>query len=157
MRNKLMAFALIIFAFNLTACSTNTRDQNTVVGAGTGAVAGGLVGTLAQGAGSGWVIAAGAVVGALVGGMIGYSMDSTDTANMNTAMDKNAIDIPSNWTNDKTGVWYKITPTSAAITYRGNPNCRHYVAYGKSNRKSIKTEGIACRMDNGMWQQVDKK
>lgn len=154
MRKIITTFALVTLVLNLTACATNTRNENTAVGAGTGAVLGGAVGSLAQGAGSGWIIAAGAVVGGLIGGAIGYNMDSTDTVNVNTALDKNSIDVPSNWTNDKTGVWYKITPTSPVMTYKGNTNCRHYVAYGKSGNKTIKTKGIACRAENGMWQQV---
>lgn len=154
MRQTLTNIALIVLMFNLVACSTNTKETNTAVGAGTGAVAGGLVGTLATGAGRGWVIAAGAVVGALIGGTVGHSMDSTDNVNMNTALDKNEINQPANWTNNKTGMWYKIVPTSGFVTYRGNSNCRHYVAYGKHNNKTIKNKGLACRLDTGMWQQV---
>lgn len=148
---KVTAIALIV---GLTACSTNTQTQNTAIGAGTGAVAGGLLGSLATGAGSGWVVAAGAVAGALIGGVIGHNMESSDTTHMNTAMEKNAINEPSNWENDKTGIWYKIVPTSGLITYKGNPTCRHYVAYGKDKGKSYKTKGIACRDDKGMWVKV---
>jgi surface antigen len=155
MKNVISKLTVIALVVSLTACSTNTREQNTMVGAGTGAVAGGLIGSLASGAGAGWVIAAGAVVGALVGGAIGHSMDSTDSVNMNTAMDKNTINEPSNWTNDKTGMWYKIVPTSGVIQYKGSTYCRHYMAYGKSHSgKIVKTKGIACRDANGMWMQV---
>jgi len=154
MKNIITKLALLTFIMSITACSTNTRNENTTIGAATGAVAGGLLGTLAKGSGSGWVIAGGAIVGALIGGLIGHSMDSTDTTNINTTMDKNDINTPSNWTNEKTGVWYKIIPTSGMITYKGNPNCRHYVAYAKNHHKMTKTKGIACRMDDGMWQQV---
>lgn len=153
--NKIVSMiAAATLVVSVTSCSTNTQNENTAIGAGTGAVAGGLLGSLASGAGSGWVIAAGAVAGALIGGYIGHSMDSSDTSHMSTALDKNSINEPSNWTNDKTGVWYKIVPTSDIMAYKGNPNCRHYVAYGKKDGKTTKTSGIACRMNNGMWQQV---
>jgi surface antigen len=148
---NLTVAALIV---SLTACSTNTREQNTVVGAGTGAVAGGLIGSLATGAGSGWVIAAGVVVGALIGGLIGNSMDSSDCTQMNTAMDHNAMNQPSNWQNHKSGAVYKVVPTSGFVSYRGNPYCRHYVAYGQYRGKTTETRGIACRMNDGMWKQV---
>jgi surface antigen len=154
MKQTLYKLTLIAMITTLTACSTNTRDQNTAVGAGTGAVVGGLAGSLAKGAGSGWVIAAGVVIGAIIGGVIGNSMDSTDSNHVNTAMNSNSIDQPENWTNDKTGVWYKIVPTSGMVAYKGNPNCRHYVAYGKMDGKTTKTHGLACRLENGMWHQV---
>lgn len=154
MKKPIATLALITLVFNVTACSTNTRNQNTAIGAGTGAVAGGVVGSLAKGSGSGWIIAGGAVVGALVGGLIGYSMDSSDSGNINTAMDKNSINQPANWVNDKTGIWYKIIPTSDVVAYNGYLHCRHYVAYGKNHKKVTKTKGIACRNTDGMWQQV---
>jgi surface antigen len=155
MKKIIMQISTVALVASLTACATNTQKENTIVGAGTGAVAGGLLGSLASGAGAGWVVAGGAVVGALIGGVIGHNMESSDTVNVNTAMDKNSINQPSNWTNDKTGTWYKIVPTSDMITYKGNSNCRSYVAYGKTHSgKTYKTSGIACRMKDGMWQQV---
>lgn len=154
MKQTLLKLTLIAMVISLTACSTNTRDENTAVGAGSGAVIGGLVGSIAKGAGSGWVIAAGAVVGALIGGVIGNNMDSSDSSHINATMNNNDINQPSNWTNTNSGTWYKIVPTSGVMTYKGNPSCRHYVAYAKVNGHTTKTRGIACRMDNGMWQQV---
>lgn len=140
--------------YKLDVLATNTRNENTAIGAGTGAVVGGALGTIAKGAGRGWVIAAGAVVGALTGGWLGHSADSSDNSQMNTALDKNDIDEPSKWTNDKTGVWYKIVPTSGVISYKGSTYCRHYEAYGKVNGKTQTTKGVACRSADGMWQQV---
>jgi len=154
MKQTLMKLTIIALIVSLSACSTNTQKENTVVGAGTGAVIGGLAGSLAKGAGSGWVIAAGAVVGALVGGVIGHNMDSTDTNYMNVAMNNNAAHQPTKWKNEKTGASYEIMPTTGMITYKGNHNCRKYVAYGKMDGKVTKTHGIACRMDKDMWQQV---
>lgn len=155
MKKIIATVSIAALITSLTACSTNTQKENTMVGAGTGAVVGGLVGTLAHGAGSGWVIAAGAVVGGLVGGLIGHNMDSSDTANMNAAMDKNSIDEPHNWTNSKTNTWYKIVPTSDVMEYKGSSYCRHYVAYGKTGSgKTTKTRGVACRDSKGMWHQV---
>lgn len=155
MKKWITQLTIVALVVNLAACSTNTTRENTMVGAGTGAVVGGLAGSLASGAGRGWVIAAGAVVGALVGGYVGHSMDSTDKDHMNTAMDNNAINKPSNWKNDKTGVWYKIVPTSDVMEYKGSTHCRHYDAFGKTKSgKTKKTSGIACRDAHGMWYQV---
>ncbi|MDR3490721.1 MAG: glycine zipper domain-containing protein [Gammaproteobacteria bacterium] len=153
MKHTISRLTIIALMITLTACATNTREQNTVIGAGTGAVAGGLLGSLATGAGAGWVIAAGAIVGGLVGGYVGHSMESSDDVHMTMAMDHNAINQPSHWKNDKTGVWYKIVPTSGVFAYKGSTYCRHYVAYGKYEGKTTKTKGIACR-SNEKWQQV---
>jgi surface antigen len=149
-----MTIIAVILSLALTACSTNT-DQNTAVGAGTGAVVGGLLGTIAKGAGSGWVIAAGVVVGALIGGVIGHSVDSSDNNNMNMVMEKNPAGDSYVWHNENTGAYYTIVPTTQLMTYKGNPNCRHYVAYGRLHGKSTKTKGIACRLEDGNWQQVN--
>jgi|GEM_PF-2636253 len=150
MKQIITKLSIVALMVSLAACSTNTRQDNTVVGAGTGAVVGGLLGAI----GGGWVIAAGAVVGGVVGGVVGHSMDSTDTVAINTSMDKNSINVPSNWTNTKTGTWYKITPTSPVMAYKGSTYCRHYTVYTKHNGKSTHTNGVACRNSDGLWQQV---
>lgn len=154
MKQIITKLTLVAVIASLTACSTNTQEQNTMIGAGTGAVAGGLLGSIAKGAGSGWVIAAGAVVGALVGGVIGNSMDSSDCMQASSAMSDNAIDQPANWQNNQTGNTYKIVPTSGYFKYHQYQSCRHYIAYGKSHGQAVETKGIACRMDDGMWKQV---
>lgn len=150
MDNLFTKVAIAAVVVSLTACSTNTRNENTLLGAGTGAVVGGLAGSVS----GGWAIAAGAAVGAIIGGVIGHSMDSTDSTHVTTVMNDGTVNQPATWTNQKTGMWYKVVPTSGMITYQGNPNCRHYVAYGKHNGKTVKTRGILCRMNNGMWQEV---
>ena len=150
---KCTALALAM-GLTLTACSTNTRNQNTMLGAGSGAVAGGLLGSIATGAGSGWIIAGGALVGGLIGGLIGNSVDNSDSTQMNSALDDNSIDQPSNWINDKTRAWYKIIPTSEVFSYKQYTHCRHYLAYGRRHHETVKMNGIACRMDNGLWKQV---
>lgn len=139
---------------SLSGCSTNTNDQNTAIGAGTGAVLGGAAGSLARGAGSGWVIAAGAVVGALIGGLIGHNMDSSDQIHANAAMNNNAMNTSSSWKNVENNTTYKVVPTSNYFTWRGNPNCRHYVAYGTYNGHTTKTYGVACRLEDGTWRKV---
>ncbi len=150
MNNIFTKVAIAAVVVSLTACSTNTRQENTLVGAGTGAVVGGLAGSI----GGGWAIAAGAVVGAVIGGVIGHSMDSSDSAHVATAMNDTSVNQPVSWQNSKTGMWYKVVPTSGMMTYQGNPNCRHFAAYSKHHGKTVKTTGIMCRMTNGMWQQV---
>lgn len=154
MKQAMTKLTLAACIVGLAACSTNTQNQNTAIGAGTGAVAGGLLGSLASGAGSGWVIAAGAVVGAVVGGVIGHSMDHSDTNHIDTALNNNAVNQPSKWQNDKTGNSYQVTPTTGFITYKGNPNCRRYVAQAQHNGKTSTTKGLACRVDNGTWKQI---
>lgn len=150
MKQPIIKLALLALVMSLTACSTNTREQNTVVGAGSGAVVGGLIGTV----GGGWAVAGGIIAGGLIGGLIGHNMDSSDNSNMYVAMDKNAMNQSSEWKNEKTGDVYTVVPTSEVFTYKGNTHCRHYVAYGKHHGKSTKTKGIACRVNNDVWERM---
>lgn len=149
---KLMA-CLLVTSF-VAGCSTNTQKENTLVGAGTGAVAGGLLGSLAHGAGAGWVVAGGAIVGAVIGGLIGHNMDSSDNHQVSTALNTYPANQPMKWENKKSKVKFRFTPTSPMMTYNGNPNCRKYDAVVYSNGKVIKSDGIACKQPNGKWASV---
>jgi len=80
---KKQAIVLVAGAFLITSCSTNpyTGEQqasNTGIGAGLGALAGGIGGAI-LGGGKRKNILIGAGVGALVGGGIGAYMDNQET------------------------------------------------------------------------------
>lgn len=66
MKKYLMGLMIISLSTLLTACASNTRNENAGVGAASGAVVGALTGNP--------IIVLG---GAVVGGTIGYSMNST--------------------------------------------------------------------------------
>ncbi|OAI47690.1 hypothetical protein AYO45_05670 [Gammaproteobacteria bacterium SCGC AG-212-F23] len=153
--NKVM-LALISASLVLTACSTNTTNENTAAGAVTGAVAGGLLGTLAKGAGSGWVIAGGALVGGLIGGLIGHSMDSSDKMKTYTSLDRNPANAPTSWTNPRTGTVYQIIPTSAPMTIGAYTDCRQYRAIAYHKGKKYYYHGVACRQGDNTWIEMSR-
>lgn len=133
----------------ITGCSSNTQAENTGIGAVSGAAVGGVASGLLGG--NPVAIGVSAVAGALIGGYIGHSMDSTDKSSMNTAMTGNATNMPSTWTNPKTGIVYNITPTSDMMTVNGNPNCRTYKASAIVKGKKHYSRGTACRQSDGSW------
>lgn len=145
---------VVVMAFSLASCATNTRQENTVAGAGTGAVAGGLLGALVNGASHGAAIGVGAVVGAVIGGLIGHSMESTDRTNTYKTMNSNPTDSSMVWSNHKSDVHYKITPTSSWMTINGNPFCRTYVAKAIIQGTKRVVNGTACRQPDGTWVDV---
>jgi len=154
---KILAYTVLFAASAglVTGCSTNTQSQNT----GVGAVGGAVVGGVAAGVLGGNPVAVGvsAIAGALIGGYIGHSMDHSDVSNMNNAMNNNATNMPSTWTNPKTGVTYHLTPTSDMMTYKGNNSCRKYVATATMQGEKHKTKhGIACRQSDGSWMMMKR-
>lgn len=151
MRNIIAKAAVVALSFNIVACSTNTQQQNTGVGAVTGAVVGGVAaGVIGS---SPAVVVGSAIVGALVGGAIGHSMDSTDTAQTYSSLNGNT-NKGTTWTNPKTGTTYTVVPTSAPFAYKGYNNCRRFHTTAVfANGKRHNYYGIACQKANG-WVSV---
>lgn len=159
MKNSLVNVALLVSlsTMTLSACSTNTQQQNTVAGAFTGAVLGGIAGS-AIGGGTGQLVAigVGAIAGGLLGGAIGHNMPSSDTQKMNNALEHNPVRKTSIWTDKKSGAKYTMTPMSAAMSYKDYELCRKY--YGTVTMPGSKPQGvkgIACRQGNGNWIPVN--
>jgi surface antigen len=154
MKNVLIKLLCLFATVGLiVSCSTNTQKENTIAGAATGAVAGGLLGSLATGAGSGWVIAAGAVVGGIVGGLVGHSMDSSDKANVNSAM-QNPTNKPTHWRNAKKHTTYTVTPIGPVMSYKGSSHCRKFNSITTVNGKTKQQDGVACLQSDGNWVAV---
>lgn len=147
---KIVTSIAIIGTICLAGCSTNTQTENTVLGAGTGAVVGGVGAALFHANPA--AIAVTAVAGAVVGGLIGSSMESSDHTTMSKAM---ASDRTTTWTNTKTGTTYTVIPSRHMMTYHGNPNCRRFQAIAMMrDGKRHKTSGIACVQSDGSWKEV---
>lgn len=153
--HKLFALLLAIMTiFSLASCSSNTREENTVLGVAVGAVTGGIAGGVI-GSGTG-AIAAGAISGALIGGVIGNMMDSNDNAHMCAALDNNEPKKITTWKNERTGAIYSISPTSKVYRYKNYQYCRKYRSVGTVGTKKRHVSGVACKMQDGTWQAVDK-
>ncbi len=152
MNKILLSLAALTLGMSLVACSTNTREQNTVLGGATGAVVGGVgAGLLGGNAGA---IAISAVAGAIIGGLIGHSMDSSDTNEMNHIMNNTPAHTTEHWVNNKTGASFTITPTSENMTIRGKSPCRKYRATTVTGDKHETTTGILCRQTDGNWASI---
>jgi len=153
MRRILMNLALLS-TIGLMGCSTNSQNENTGIGAVTGAAVGGIgAGVLG---GNGVAIGASIIGGALLGGFMGHSMDSTDNTTSNTVIKNNSTNQTTSWVNRKTGVAYTMTPTSDLFTVHGNPNCRKFYITATKNGKSKDYNGTACLMNDGNWHTIKR-
>lgn len=151
MKRILINLALVT-TIGLVGCSTNTQNENTGIGAVTGAAIGGLgVGALG---GNALGIGAGIVGGALIGGFIGHSMDSTDNTTTYTVIKSNPTNQTTRWVNPRTGAVYTMTPTSDLYTVNGNPNCRNYHFTSTKYGRMHEYNGTACLMSDGYWHGV---
>jgi len=156
MKQAFIKAALLITSFGLVVgCASNTQNQNTAIGAVTGAVVGGVAGS-AIGAGTGQVVAigVGAVAGALIGGAIGHNMESSDQQRATYVMEHNPPHKAMHWKNKKSGVHYTMVPTSKHYAYKGHPECVNYTATMYVHGKKEESKGIACRQANGSWQTM---
>lgn len=154
MKMGLGALIAFLLSLNLVACSSNTQEQNTVLGAVTGAVVGGGAGAfVGQGVGKAVAVGVGIVGGALVGGYIGNHMDSSDNEKMNSAMN-NPTYKETSWKNEKTGASYSMRPTSNVMAINGNNNCRQYHTTATIKGKTQEIDGAACQQTDGNWKSI---
>lgn len=73
-RNRLFIAAALVGSFGLTACaSMSNKERGAVIGAGTGAAVGGVIGNQTGSTARGAII--GAVIGGAAGAVIGHQMD----------------------------------------------------------------------------------
>lgn len=154
-------FALVIMVFSvlgLTACQTLDGTGNKqIVGTGTGAVLGGLLGsTIGEGSGQHWAIGAGVLLGALVGSEIGKSLDQADMAYANQANSK-AYNAPIgetiSWNNPDSGNNGTVTPTKDGYSESGK-YCREFQQTIYVGGKAESAYGTACRQSDGSWKII---
>lgn len=155
MKGSFVKLAVFLVSIGLVGCSTNTRQENTAIGAVSGAVIGGAAGSLV-GAGTGQVaaIGVGAIAGALIGGSIGHSMDSSDDVRVVEVMNTSPTHKAHYWRNKKTGNKYKVVAMSEHMSYKGHDYCRKYHTTAIINGKKESISGVACRTKNGKWKSV---
>jgi surface antigen len=151
MKTMITKLVLLFALVSLAGC-TNVNNQD--VGAVTGAVAGGLLGSqFGGGGGKMLAIGAGAVAGALIGGAIGKSMDDTDRLKMSRALESQPVGQPTYWQNSQTGASYTVIPENN-VTVSGNPYCREYHTIATVAGKKQQIYGTACRQPDGTWKVV---
>lgn len=153
MKQMISALIILFFSASLISCTSNTRNAD--VGTVSGAVAGGLLGSLVgQGNGRVLAIGAGALAGAYLGNQIGKSMDEQDRMRMTTALNNNDVGQPAYWKNANSGAAYQVTPVKN-VSYDGNPYCREYQTTATINGQRQKMYGTACRQPDGSWQTMN--
>jgi surface antigen len=151
MKKLLTSFMILICSASLAGCQNMSQAD---VGTMTGAVAGGLLGSMVgQGSGRILAIGAGALAGSMIGNAVGKKMDETDQLKMQQALENNQAGQPAYWRNQKTGVRYEMTPVRN-VTHHGNKYCREYRTTADVGGKQQQVYGTACRQPDGAWKIV---
>ncbi|TAK87147.1 MAG: glycine zipper 2TM domain-containing protein [Betaproteobacteria bacterium] len=126
------------------------RCNTAAVGAVLGGAVGGVIGANStRGENRPIAIIIGTALGAVVGATIGKELDDADRGCMGHALELAAVNQTVVWTNQATGVNYRMTPTGAFTS--GRTPCREFntvVTTGK-NRRTV--NGVACRRGDGEW------
>ena len=157
MKNFALLF-MVVAAMSLSACETlQGRGNKELLGAGGGALAGGLLGAqLGDGSGRLWATGAGALIGALVGSEIGSSLDKADRAYANTANQRAAtapVGETVTWNNPDSGNYGSVTPTRDGYSSSGR-YCREYQQTIVVGGHEESAYGQACQQPDGSWEIV---
>lgn len=150
--------AMFVAVFALTACQTmDGRGNKELIGGGSGAVLGGLLGSQV-GDGSGRLIATGVgvLVGGLLGSEIGRSLDNADRALAQQA-NQRAYDAPVgetiSWSNPDSGNYGEVTPVRDGTSTSGR-YCREFEQTIFVGGRQETAVGTACQNSDGTWQIV---
>lgn len=144
---KKLTVASLSLSFLLVGC---TQVNNEGIGALSGGVVGGLIGSQ-FGGGSGKVLAAagGALAGAFLGGQIGKTMDKVDRMEMQKALETAPTGKAVVWSNPDTGYRYTVQPTRTY--YHEHLPCREYATKAWIDGRTQLIRGSACRQPDGTW------
>lgn len=124
----------------------NTAAVGAVLGGMTGAVLGSRVSDERD---RPIAIVLGTTIGALIGAKIGGDIDSSDRACMGHALELAAERKTVVWTNQATGVTYRLTPTRKVGD--GTQPCREFRTVVSRGKKKETLTGVACRRGQGEW------
>jgi surface antigen len=162
---KSTTIALVLTsALALSACAQNGEDNSwgmgtkQTVGTGAGALVGGILGSKVGGGGGRlWATGAGALLGAFAGSSIGKSLDESDKAAHEKAMEQaesGPLNQPVNWSNPN-GHSGSITPIrEGRQANTGNP-CREYKQTIVIDGQAQSATGTACQNSDGTWSLVN--
>ena len=149
---------MILAVFALGACDTmNGRGNKELLGAGSGAVIGGVLGSnVGKGKGQLWATGAGVLLGAVLGSEIGRSLDKADMAyaeKANIQAHSAPIGETISWNNPESGHYGSVTPTRDGYTDSGR-YCREYQQTIVVGGQTEQGYGTACRQPDGSWEIV---
>ena len=156
---KLVLIPMALAALSLSACETlnNNGIGKQEVGAASGAVIGGILGSkVGGGNGQLWATGAGAVIGGLLGSEIGKSLDRADMAYAANASDR-AHSAPVgetvSWNNPDSGNYGTVTPTREGRSTAGR-YCREYEQEIFVDGRRETAVGTACQNGDGTWEVI---
>tara|TARA_R110002072_G_scaffold84817_3_gene192245 strand:+ start:467 stop:997 length:531 start_codon:yes stop_codon:yes gene_type:complete len=158
-RMKNIALTMMVFSvLGLSACETiDTSGNKQVIGAGSGALIGGILGSrVGGGSGQLWATGAGALAGALLGSEIGKSLDKADrqyVSNATTNAQTAPIGEPISWNNPESGNSGTIVATKDGYKSSGQ-YCREFQQTIFVGGREESAYGTACQQPDGSWQIV---
>ncbi len=151
---------LMASALTLSACaeSFDGVGNKQMIGAGTGAVVGGLLGSkVGKGSGQLWATGAGALLGLAAGSSIGKSLDRADMVYAGKAQDRAyaaPIGDSIRWNNPESGRSGTITPVRDGRMADGR-YCREFKTSIFIDGEAQTANGRACKNHDGSWQVVE--
>ena len=155
MKHSLLA-AMMVSALALTACTEtfNGMGNKQMIGAGTGAILGGVVGSkVGKGSGQLVGVGVGTLLGLMVGNSIGKSLDQADMMYAERAEQqayKAPIGQSISWNNPDSGRYGTVTPTRDGRMSDGR-YCREYKHTIYIDGRAETAVGTACQNNDGTW------
>ncbi len=151
---------LMVSALSLTACmetfqnGTSGMGNKQMIGAGTGAILGGVVGSkVGKGSGQLVGVGVGTLLGLMVGNSIGASLDKADLAYAERA-EQQAYTAPIgrsiSWNNPESGRYGTVTPIRDGRSSTGD-YCREYKHTIYIDGRAETAVGQACKNGDGTW------
>jgi surface antigen len=126
------------------------RCNTAAVGAVVGGIIGGAVGSQVSSEQDRPVaIILGTALGAVVGRAIGKELDAADRACIGHALELAGERKTVAWTNQATGVSYRLTPTGSFKD--GAAPCRRFTTVVSAGSRKDTLKGAACRQGSGEW------
>ncbi len=155
---KVALLMMVVSTLGLSACESYQGAGNKqMIGAGSGAVLGGLLGSrLGGGSGQLWATGAGVLIGTLVGSEIGKSLDSADRQHMSQAtydVQSAPIGETVSWNNPESGNSGDVVATKDGYTESGK-YCREYQQTIYVGGREESAYGTACQQPDGSWEIV---
>ncbi len=153
---KIALIPMVLAALSLGACQTlEGRGNKELIGGGTGAVLGGVLGSqMGSGSGRLWATGAGVLIGTLLGSEVGRSLDQADMAYANMA-NTQAHSVPVgetvSWNNPESGNYGTVTPTRDGYSSSGR-YCREYQQTVVVGGEEQSAYGTACQQPDGSWE-----
>ena len=127
------------------------RCNNAAVGAVLGGVVGGALGSRVSSKEERPVaILVGGVLGAVIGAKLGQKIDESDRGCWGHALELAGEKKTVVWTNQATGVSYRLTPTRNF--QEGGLPCREFSTRVSAGSRRDTVKGVACRQGEGEWE-----